>query len=174
MEKIDIERLKQDADNFKIEENNSYLVSYPEFIKYFSRLDIIEKHHFIIGTHFVYGWMPKVLQIKNTPFEEIIAILNKAKVGEPLEVRELDALKACINNSLVGTSKLLHFINPEQYAIWDSKIFRYVTGKKSPYNIGYTDESPNMNIKQDFYGIRAKITQSTERSTDYDFSERLN
>jgi len=73
--------------------------------------------------------MPKVRQLKNTPFEEIIAILNRAKIGEPLKVKELDALKACINNSLVGASKLLHFINPEQYAIWDSKIFKYVTGR---------------------------------------------
>ena len=43
-----------------------------------------------------------------------------------------------INNSLVGLSKLLHFINPIDYAIWDSRIYRYTTNKKSSYGIGNT------------------------------------
>jgi hypothetical protein len=37
---------------------------------------------------------------------------------------------------MVGLSKLLHFINPDTYAIWDSRIYRYTTGKKSSYGIG--------------------------------------
>lgn len=36
---------------------------------------------------------------------------------------------------MVGLSKLLHFINPIEYAIWDSRIFRYLTEKKSSYGI---------------------------------------
>jgi hypothetical protein len=30
-----------------------------------------------------------------------------------------------INNSMVGVSKLLHFINPERYAIWDRRVASY-------------------------------------------------
>jgi len=36
---------------------------------------------------------------------------------------------------MVGLSKLLHFINPTHYAIWDSRIFTYITEKKSQYGI---------------------------------------
>jgi len=36
---------------------------------------------------------------------------------------------------MVGLSKLLHFINPIDYAIWDSRIFKYITEKKSQYGI---------------------------------------
>ncbi|HRL70351.1 MAG TPA: hypothetical protein PLT79_01470, partial [Flavobacterium sp.] len=44
--------------------------------------------------------------------------------------RLLEIVKKCINNSLVRISKLLHFINPSIYAIWVSRIFRYITRKK--------------------------------------------
>jgi hypothetical protein len=47
-------------------------------------------------------------------------------------------IKSTINNSLVGLSKLLHFINPVVYAIWDSRIYRNTTDKKSSYGIGNT------------------------------------
>jgi len=34
-----------------------------------------------------------------------------------------------MNNSMVGPSKLLHFIRPDLYAIWDSRIYRYIHGQ---------------------------------------------
>jgi hypothetical protein len=39
-------------------------------------------------------------------------------------------IKKIFNNSLIGTSKILHFLNPENYAIWDSRVFRYLTNHK--------------------------------------------
>lgn len=39
-------------------------------------------------------------------------------------------MKSSFNNSLVGTSKLLHFINPKQYAIWDSRVFRFLNNEE--------------------------------------------
>jgi hypothetical protein len=39
-------------------------------------------------------------------------------------------LKRAFNNSLVGTSKLLHFIHPKQYAIWDSWVFRFLNNEE--------------------------------------------
>ena len=47
-------------------------------------------------------------------------------------------LKNSFNNSIVGTSKLLHFINPEKYAIWDSRVFRFLTGKE-PHHSKFQD-----------------------------------
>ncbi|MGL5921128.1 MAG: hypothetical protein ACRCZQ_11610, partial [Bacteroidales bacterium] len=48
-----------------------------------------------------------------------------------LNIQQLGILKSCINNSIVGVSKLLHFISPEIYPIWDSRIYKYASGKKS-------------------------------------------
>jgi hypothetical protein len=33
---------------------------------------------------------------------------------------------------VVGASKLLHFISPNKYAIWDSRVYRYLH-QKTPY-----------------------------------------
>jgi hypothetical protein len=43
-------------------------------------------------------------------------------------------MKECINNSIVGTSKFLHFVNPENYPIWDSRVYSSITGKKNSQN----------------------------------------
>lgn len=122
----------------------SYIISYHEFVKYFSDLKEVTKHHLIIGIHFVYGWMPTILELypkSEETFDEAVIILNKAKnrSGLLLSVDDLNKLKELFNNSLVGTSKLLHFINPEQYAIWDSRVYRYLTGKEAHNKIGNPD-----------------------------------
>lgn len=113
----------------------SYLNTYPFFVRYFKDIASIENEHLIIASHFVYGWMPTIidLNLKNT--DVVLSILNKVKQGELLNEDELLIGKEAINNSMVGLSKLLHFINPKKYAIWDSRIFRFLTKKKSTYGI---------------------------------------
>ena len=114
------------ANNFKsIEEN--YLLSYPYFLNYFQNLESINLENLVIGISFTYSWMPtilKALNLKNT--EEVLFILNEVKKGKLIDEQQLTTLKTTFNNSLVGTSKLLYFINPKQYAIWDSRVFRFL------------------------------------------------
>lgn len=130
------ESFKNEVKNFEVSKDNSYARTYIEFVNYFNNNDPIDEHHLIIGSHFVYGWMPTIITFNIQEKEKTLKLFNKAKSMELLDSAELDYLKGCINKSLVGLSKLLHFINPEKYAIWDSRIFRYVTGKKSHYGIG--------------------------------------
>ncbi|MBV6485118.1 MAG: hypothetical protein KFKLKKLM_01671 [Flavobacteriales bacterium] len=112
----------------------TYDVSYPEFLKYFDNIkDDLTKHNLIIGINFTYGWMPTILDFCSEDFDKAVEILNRAKDGNPLTVDQLIILKKLFNNSLVGTSKLLHFINPNKFAIWDSRVYRYLTGKEA-YN----------------------------------------
>lgn len=124
--------------------NQSYQYSYPYLINYFKDVDTLKKEHLVIGAHAVYGWMPTILNLKKhkngTKSSEInisneIVLLNKAKNGERLIERELDLLKCRINNSMVGLSKLLHFINPEKYPILDSKIYKFTRDISTAYGI---------------------------------------
>jgi len=133
---LTFENIKRDNENISIVKNDSYITVYPVFIKYFETNNPIEKHHLIIGSHFVYGWMPTILKFKMDNINEVLRLFNDVKKGEILNETELDLLKTCINNSMVGVSKLLHFINPENYAIWDSRIIKYITGQSSQYGIG--------------------------------------
>ena len=131
---ISLDCLVDDAKNFDASGGKSYILSYPEFVHYFKMLNKISKHNIVIGAHFAYGWMPTIFDFRSNKFEEVIDILNIAKNGDDLNVSQLNTLKQCFNNSLVGTSKILHFINPEKFAIWDSKICRYVLQTKTKSN----------------------------------------
>ncbi|MCX6735864.1 MAG: hypothetical protein NTZ13_02170 [Candidatus Parcubacteria bacterium] len=130
---VDIDTLRCDADKIVISHDTSYFISYPEFIKYFSDIKQISKHNVIIGINFTYGWMPTIFNFRSKDFDNVVLILNNAKKGIVPQVHELETLKKCFNNSLVGTSKLLHFINPEIFAIWDSRVYRYLTNHRA-YN----------------------------------------
>ncbi len=132
---ITIDRLTRDLIKYEPIQD-SYSASYPEFLKYFNDINgQLTDHHLVIGSHFVYGWMPTIVKLKISELGEVLTALNKAKAGGKLKADELVLLKKCINNSIVGASKLLHFINPNIYAIWDSRIHRYSTGKKSQYSV---------------------------------------
>lgn len=133
---ISYENIKKDSEKLILIDNDSYIESYVEFIKYFENINVIEKHHLIIASHFVYGWMPTIIHLNTKELERVLFLLNAAKSGKILTEQELEILKYCVNNSMVGTSKLLHFINPRIYAIWDRRIYRYLTGEKSSYGIG--------------------------------------
>lgn len=127
-----IDKFLQDCDNFKVDKQ-TYDVSYPAFLKYFSDIKTITKHDLVIGINFTYGWMPTIFNFRSDNFDEAIEILNNAKKGLILTVKQLEILKGLFNNSLVGTTKLLHFINPDKFAIWDSRVYHYLTGE-SAYN----------------------------------------
>jgi hypothetical protein len=57
-----------------------------------------------------------------------------------------------INHSMVGASKLLHFVNPQAFAIWDSKIYRFVHSK-APHQ--YRVNSPK--AYSDYLCLLAKL-----------------
>jgi len=120
LKNLNYENIKADAENFILTANNSYIETYSEFLKYFENIDVIERHHLVIASHFVYGWMPTIIRLETNQIEKVLFLLNEVKSGYLLTESELQIIKNCLNNSLVGSSKLLHFINPRKYAIWDS------------------------------------------------------
>jgi hypothetical protein len=53
-----IETFQLDCKNFKVD-NQTYYISYVEFLKYFRDLTTITKHNLIVSINFTYGWMPQ-------------------------------------------------------------------------------------------------------------------
>lgn len=130
---IPLDKFFQDGTNFVINRQSDYL-SYLEFLKYFSDLKTITQHNLTIGINFTYGWMPTIFDFRSDNFDAALDILNEAKSGNMPTSDNLVLLKGLLNNSLVGTTKLLHFINPYNFAIWDSRVYRYLTNKEPHYN----------------------------------------
>ena len=130
-----IDDLIKRVDYFKELDNLTYDKSYVYFLKYFENKDTLTEEDLIISANFTYGWMPTILNFKSSNFSECVDILNISKSKERLDKTEIETLKNLINNSLVGTSKLLHFINPDKYAIWDSRVCKFLSGVTHKYFI---------------------------------------
>jgi len=153
---IPLEKFFQDGNNFKIKRKSDF-ISYPEFIKYFRDLKTIDRHNLSIGINFTYGWMPTIFEFRSDNFDETLGILNEVKKGNNLTVDDLVLIKGLLNNSLVGTSKLLHFINPVNFAIWDSRVYRYLTNKEP-----YVNSIGNCNSYLDYLAFCNYLTQHKE------------
>ena len=115
--------------SISVARNSSYLRSYPFLVSYFAERPELGEADVVRGSHMVYGWMPTILDldavsVKGTSLPQAASLLNEAKKRD-LTHAELAALKGVINNSIVGASKLLHFVAPDRYPIWDSRIYLY-------------------------------------------------
>ena len=85
----------------------------------------------VAGAYAVYGWMPTIM--KNgvnraawaTSSEDLSKLRNtKNWIDAEVILRKAPSILTLVNGSIVGTSKFLHFLNPEIFPIWDSKIGR--------------------------------------------------
>lgn len=132
-ELTDINRIKSDEAKIDLSNKLSYFVSYPEFLAYFQNSEVVTRHQLIISSNFTYGWMPTILDFDPTHLDDLLSIINSAKKGRIPNESELETLQRCLNKSLVGASKLLHFVNPNSFAIWDNRVYRYLT-KTEPHH----------------------------------------
>ncbi|MDZ4862879.1 MAG: hypothetical protein SGJ01_05465 [Gemmatimonadota bacterium] len=105
----------------------SYVGSYPAYLRYFQDRSPITPDDLIIGAGLVYGWMPRALTIEPALLEESTLLLDQAR-RRMLKPAELTQLAKAMGNSLVGASKLLHFVAPAKYPIWDSRVCRFLLG----------------------------------------------
>lgn len=112
-----------------------YCVAYQHIMKFFSSVEIIDWDAAIVGLHIVYGWMPTIPKLKRTfamnldQRGELLEVLNSARTGNKIDCEDLEKVKSFSNNSVVGGSKLLHFINPRTCPIWDSRVAKVFWGK---------------------------------------------
>jgi len=118
------------------------LDTYAAFVNYFETLIQIDKQSLIIGINFTYGWMPTIFNFKFYKYEDelnnAVELMNYVKSNYLLNKKELENLKFLFHNSVVGMSKLLHFINPKLYPIFDSRILQFVSNhsQQNQHNIG--------------------------------------
>lgn len=76
-----------------------------------------------LGVVLVYTWMGRA---HFNPacwnnFDRAKDALNQAAVAE-LSPGEIEEVQSFVGDSLIATSKFLHFLDPEKYAIWDQNV----------------------------------------------------
>ncbi|WP_394562119.1 hypothetical protein [Aquipseudomonas alcaligenes] len=113
----------------QIDRAQSYVRSYPHILAHLASCKVLTERDFICGAHMVYGWMPTILEIHATESVTVpdgVSLLQKARAQGQLSCSEIQRLAQLVNRSVVGASKLLHFVNPEAFAIWDSRIYSFI------------------------------------------------
>ena len=147
----------------------SYIACYPHILNFFARKGPLTDSDVVIGTHVVYGWMPRVLTLRFSgqtlakAAEKAAEVLEAARQGMVLRDDKLALLRDLINNSLVGTSKLLHFLAPDTYAIWDKKVSVFVCGKDKSKSIkeyqNYLKELRSISHQEGFSEFHASVNR---------------
>lgn len=154
-----------------IDRRNSYINSYPHIASYFSSLHEITPQDVVRDAHMVYGWMPTVLDLyvgdDACDLAQATALLNCAKGHGEISEGDISVLAGLINNSLVGASKLLHFVAPERFAIWDSKIYAFIH-RERPHNyqvnkveryLGYLESIERYRGSREFEKFHLSVNQ---------------
>ncbi|MDY3520581.1 hypothetical protein [Riemerella anatipestifer] len=131
-ESVDFSIIKNDS---KKVVKDRYMDIYPIFLNFFKSREL-DRETIILGISLVYSWMPTIPKIDLQNIDKAVDIIKK----ENLNAIDLEELSKCFNNSIVGTSKLLHFIYPNKYPIWDSNVCKYFIGGKSfTYRVNKVD-----------------------------------
>lgn len=121
------------ADSYTAEAD-IYVEMYQYYINFFKEKDTLNNSDIVIGVGFTYSWMPTILKRLNlSNIDQVTKILNNVKQSIEISDDDFLLLKEFSNNSLVGASKLLHFINPEDYAIWDSRVFKFLNNNEAAH-----------------------------------------
>lgn len=110
--------------------DDPYIAAYPHLLEFFKTKTGFKKGDVVCGAHMVYGWMPTVLELyadtEGRDLESAAQLLERARVTGALNLADIKTLADLVNNSLVGATKLLHFVAPASFAIWDSRVYSYV------------------------------------------------
>lgn len=129
------------ASQTSIDQSNTYIITYPYIVDYFAGCNPLTAKDLLCGALMVYGWMPTTLKsiTSGKSLVELTAMLNDVRRRGSITDDELGRVTGLTNNSLVGASKLLHFLAPDQFAIWDSKVYAFIHGRHPhPYQVQST------------------------------------
>ncbi|MBZ9603334.1 hypothetical protein [Phyllobacterium chamaecytisi] len=106
---------------------SSYLIGYLALTDLFRKLDLSCHKQVLSGAYAVYGWMPTILKSPPTGSgaSDLKRLVEAGRdKGNYLDLNAWKETLQAINNSVVGTSKFLHFSAPDVFPIWDSVVAR--------------------------------------------------
>ena len=157
-----------------IDPSNHYIFSYPELIQATNCLakNFWEKCVPMVA-HLVYGWMPKILTYSREIDQDQFIFRATEVTDQKDALRVVETIQfPPTNNAWVGMSKTLHFLNPNYFPIWDSKVAKVLgvsstkMGKKDIY-IDYM-KFVFSNTEEYFVGV---VQEEFKNKTNYNISK---
>ena len=104
----------------------TYLATYPAFLALASEPGMFDLARFHQIAVMAYGWMPRILRLHREYTEPALTALQRARTVtvDGLVAGDIEPVVRCLH-SVVGASKILHFVNPDVFPIVDSGIARF-------------------------------------------------
>ncbi len=125
MNEISIEQLILKAESVRLFKNEGYLLAYPKLLKFGETIHEVNEDNICLLAHMAYGWMPTILTLRQEHLGGCIqsanALIQFTESENTIEPH-IENMALYINNSVVGASKVLHFLKPDLYPIWDSRV----------------------------------------------------
>ncbi|MFA6857234.1 MAG: hypothetical protein WCR31_08505 [Treponema sp.] len=141
-----------------------------------------KKDVIIALAHMVYGWMPTMLRMNEEQEKDSEYSIcshpdyfwKKIDDGTFFDNKEgsewykfFAALQKTVNNSVVGASKLLHFIEPELYAIYDLRVYKSIVKPEEKISYGKVNKIEN------YLAYNKKLLDLTVDEKNKDKLERM-
>jgi len=118
-----------------IDASEQYLRTYPQLLRSTALLaKEMGEDALPAIAHMAYGWMPTILKKFSDSEPDIVGSATKCRSFEEASELIQSLEDSPINNSWVGMSKVLHFINPEFFPIWDSRVAKHFDLKITQVN----------------------------------------
>jgi hypothetical protein len=115
-----------------IDGSEQYIRTYPQLLRSTALL-AKQMGEFALPAiaHMAYGWMPTILKKFRESKPDIVGPATRCRSFEDASalIQSLD--DSPINNSWVGLSKVLHFVNPDFFPIWDSRVATHFSLKNA-------------------------------------------
>jgi hypothetical protein len=124
--KIDLLNIKTELLRSGSFGDDKYVRSYPHYVSYFREKEELTEVDLVRGVGFVYSWMPRIMGTISLSTKLLLNHLNEKMSGDNTQDFELfQVTHTYLSSSTVAASKLLHFIFPDSFPIYDSHIFHY-------------------------------------------------
>lgn len=147
-----------------------YLEGYAALIRLAKRLKDSSQDHEILALELaIYGWMPTILKVRPSK------VFGKSFVGD---VRKISSSNEAIEflsglseippkgYSWVGASKMLHFINPRVFPIWDRRVADSFQIKSHNVNSRESYMAAIMAIAEALPHLKPEISHAIKRVKD--------
>lgn len=143
---LTIAQIIEDARHVKLDPEDGYHAAYPYLVSHLASLKEFGAREFVVTAHMAFGWIGSecLLYGGADGLQKAGEALNRAAHGQPLSDGELTHMKNTVctaaalkkpwyegkGGSWVAVSKMLHFLRPDLYVIWDSRVGKYLTSRK--------------------------------------------
>jgi len=144
----------------------TYLATYPGMLAIGTAPGATSALRFHQLATMVYGWMPRVVRIDPAYTAGGVVAVGAASVATSATfiTVPIQEVANCLH-SVVGASKLLHFVNPSVFPIWDSNIEAFRELPDSNMNsvaqyIRYVREVNSIRAERDFQAFYAEFCKA--------------